>query len=356
MSLLFKLIVLTSQFRMQKERTISAIYHLLKGKQSIQTIQDAHLFQLEKYYGIYKNLTSQRFFEIVNKCEKDGLVVKEGHYYGVTTTGEYWLNNHKALLQELSLDGIKFRKMDQLFFSRLLLLIQVWTNSKMTHFKFIPIIEHKEVEQWVRLYYQKTKNNLDHYLHTLYEEFIRLLSSLPTSHTNIFINQLTGYKSFGLSLEQLATKYKMSKEDIHLITVSVLHFMLLSILENKEQYPLLYSFKEDLHKEDVLTDSAKVTKKLLQSGLTITQIANNRRLKENTIYDHIVEMAHNDQSFPLSTYVHLSAQQQIIRAVEQIQSFKLKDIKLAVSKEITYFQIRLVLARWNHFDKRREES
>lgn len=46
---------------MQKERSISAVYYLLQGKQSIQTIQDAQLFGLTEYFGVYKNLTKRRF-------------------------------------------------------------------------------------------------------------------------------------------------------------------------------------------------------------------------------------------------------------------------------------------------------
>ena len=39
------------------ERTIYSIYHLLKGKKSSQTIQDTHLFHLQPFYQTYTNLS-----------------------------------------------------------------------------------------------------------------------------------------------------------------------------------------------------------------------------------------------------------------------------------------------------------
>ena len=46
------------------ERTIYSIYHLLKGKKSSQTIQDTHLFHLQPLFQTYTNLSRNELEKI----------------------------------------------------------------------------------------------------------------------------------------------------------------------------------------------------------------------------------------------------------------------------------------------------
>ena len=43
------------------ERTIYSIYHLLKGKKSSQTIQDTHLFHLNRFFQTETNMSRNEF-------------------------------------------------------------------------------------------------------------------------------------------------------------------------------------------------------------------------------------------------------------------------------------------------------
>src|SRR5690625_6472670 len=54
-------IILKAYAQMKEERTIYSIFYLLKGKRSIQTVQDAHLFNLTSYYGIYKKISLHEY-------------------------------------------------------------------------------------------------------------------------------------------------------------------------------------------------------------------------------------------------------------------------------------------------------
>ncbi len=49
-----------------------------------------------------------------------------------------------------------------------------------------------------------------------------------------------------------------------------------------------------------------------------------RRLKLNTIYDHLVEIALYDDEFPLSKYVNSTEQTEIEKAAQKTLSYKLK--------------------------------
>src|SRR5699024_8439372 len=138
-----------------------------------------------------------------------------------------------------------------------------------------------------------------------------------------------------------------SKEDVHLTTVSIVHFILEKVSTEKENYPILYQIMDDLYNVTNITESAKRTKQLLDDGHALTQIASIRKLKLVTIYEQLVEIALHDKQFSINKYVSGSAQEEIIRTINHLQSYKLKDIKLAANEEMTYFQIRLVLAKFN---------
>lgn len=334
---------------MQYERSISAIYYLLQGKQSIQTIQDAQLFGLTNYFGVYKNLSKNRFFNIVEKLVKQKVLEpqKISNFYYITNKGENLLHTKKyALLRYLS--GFQFRQFDHAFYSRLLLLIQVLTNSKKKNYTYIPIIENIDIEIWVKAYYKTAKHNIDKYLHGIHAEMTTILATLPPSYPSILLDQITSYKTVALTASQIAKKENMSEDDIYLITTSIIHLMLTTIMKQKETYPFLYSIGGDLFPQDILTQSAEKTNHLLNQRFTLQEIAHIRKLKINTIYDHVVEIALHNNNFSLSSYVSEADQKEIIQAIKRINSYKLKEIKEAVNENISYFQIRLVLTQINN--------
>ena len=59
--------------KFQGERSIYAIFHMLQGKKSSQTIQDAHLYGLTNLYGIMPNFTRLQLKSIVEKLGSKSL-------------------------------------------------------------------------------------------------------------------------------------------------------------------------------------------------------------------------------------------------------------------------------------------
>ncbi len=92
----FDTIILTCCARFQAGRSISAVFHLLKGKRSIQTVQDAHLYQLEQFYGIYPTLRKRSFDERIQKLEKNGYLPLRSESAAVPTQeASSWMDKQK---------------------------------------------------------------------------------------------------------------------------------------------------------------------------------------------------------------------------------------------------------------------
>lgn len=329
------------------ERSVSAIYYILKGNRSIQTIQDTHLFQVEPYFGIYRTLSKERFMLSVQEIVSEGFLEKKSieNHYMVTEKGNAWLRAQKDTVQLPHLNGLKWGQTADVFYKRILLLTQVWTNAQMQHTAYIPIVEDRDVEQWVKEIYSSSKHQVTASLIQLHKELSSRLKLLSEEQAAVWVLQLTGYQSIGMTLLQLADTYEMAEEDMHLITMHVNHFLLEEITNRPAEFPLLAHLALVDQINPILTASASKTKELIREFPSLEAIANTRGLKLNTIYDHIVEITLQDPSFSLTPYVDEQEEKMIMQAIQLADSFRLKDIKGRLAETITYFQIRLVLAK-----------
>lgn len=347
-SVIFKGIILTSCAKINGERTIQSIYHLLTGKRSIQTVLDAHLYGLDHLYGIHRQLSLQSFNKIVADLMRNHYIrtSHEDKVYLLTDRGKKWLATHKKKLKLSSFQGFTYNRMDSIFYARLILFIQVLVNQRMQHTAYIPVVDQPSITNWVKKTYKYLYPNLDRSVHELYRELHQILSTLSNLEADLFVNRLTGYKQVGLSIQQLAQLYQMSGEDIQLVLMRIIHQMISIIYTSPSDYQMMSLMLRDLTKINLLTNSANETYKLFKKGYNLQQIATIRQLKMNTIQDHIVEIALYDQTIPIDQFVSDQAKTEIIQAIHQVNSTKLKTIKQHVGEKISYFQIRLVLTRY----------
>lgn len=346
--MLFTYIILYCLKQIKEERTINGVYHLLRGKKSIQVVQDAHLYGLKDYYGIYKTVLKTDFDTHINQLIKDQLIKdKEDAIVTISPLGEDYLKKTEIMMLNYPFSGLRYTQADQQFLKRLFLLVQVLTNRKMNNASFIPVIEEQEVMKWVKNYYAHIRGKESMALTYIYRELSALLQGFSNEDASLFVDRISTYGHYGLSTEQLASKHQLDKHDVKLRLVSIIHQMLKEIDKNTDKYVFLYQIKSDLSTSGFITNSAKETFKLLAQRYTMEEIAHIRHLKMNTIYDHIVEISLYDQTFSIRPYVNETDERAIILAINHTKSAKLKVIKSLVNDEISYFQIRLVLSRLN---------
>lgn len=338
--------------KISSNRSATAVYHLITGKKSIQTIQDAKLFQLEDLYGIYRPFKKTGFYHVLQKCRDNQWLEfagkhKEQDLYIITDAGNSWLQRQDGLLLSYY-KGRQYENHDELFLKRLYLLIQTLSNTAWNEFNFIPIVDDRDTTNWVKQTYAAVKGQEKQVLKHLYHELVNLLETFDEQYTHIFIDRLTGHQHYGQSVSQLSEVYRYQEDDIYLILIAMVHRMLTLIHKEKDQCPIMGRLIQDQSKKLILSKSAMSTYKLIKKGLNLQQIEQIRQLKLNTIYDHIVEIAINDKDFQISPYVSETIYTEVMDVFNKSRHARLKDIKENVHPEITYFQIRLVLAKMKH--------
>lgn len=338
--------ILFCLYKINGERTIYSIYHLLKGKKSSQTIQDTHLFHLQPLYQSYTNLSRNDLDQQVKKFKSNGLLVSiSDHRYRVTASGEKNLEtalSHRPI--PVFLNGWKYQRKADVFWERLSLTVQVISHLQNRDSKYMPIQRKAETLQWMKLFLKQNKLNREDLGLKLYAEMVEILDSDVSVEPELLVQRLSGYRSIGLTSIQVAKIQNMEPAYYHYQFLNLLHFLIKKIEENELQYPILTQFLDQSQKMN-LTFSTEKTYALLKQGYSVTDIVSIRKLKISTIEDHLVELALHMKEFSIDPYVSSEKQKQIQTAIKKLNTKQLKQIYHEV-KSADYFEIRLVLAKY----------
>ncbi|MDM8101628.1 helix-turn-helix domain-containing protein [Oceanobacillus oncorhynchi] len=345
--MLFQGILIECFQKINQERTTSSVYNLLIGKKAIQTIQDARFYHIADYYGIYPDLTKTDYYQQLQQLlERNYLLADDEQRLQLTKKGQEWLTANKTTLAGFY--GSTYKNMIESFKQRFLLFIQTFTNIAKNEYRFIPITDNHEIEQFVKGFYKQYKHRSMVLLQQLYKELEHALSMVSDLEASMFVDRLTSFSSYGSSLQQLSQDYQQSIPDCYL-TLQKVFYHLLYVQEHGEEYSMLKLFAKDLGTtaDTPLSQTAQFTRRLLKKQHTFEEIIQIRRLKANTILDHFVEIAMHEEAFPFFDYLDSTIYEEIKEVVHKKQTYRLKEIKNNVHPDISYFQIRLALVLYN---------
>jgi uncharacterized protein YpbB len=325
------------------ERTIYSIYHLLNGKKSSQTIQDAHLFSIKRFFRIFESLTRESYEEIIQKLfNKHWIYVCGDQHYLLTETGQIQLERNSL---PHYIDGWNYHQLTSPFWERMTLFIQVISNIIFQETHYIPIQKKTEVHNWLKSVLKNIKVPRGEMGKLLFSELVDCLDKPENINPLVVVYRLTGYHQIGLTTLQTAKTLKMEVFDYHLEFINALHYIIQQVGNDKNRFQLLSLLLQDIEDNDSLTSSSRKTLEFLNQGYSIDQIVQIRNLKLSTIEDHLVELALNVEDFSIDFYVDKDLQNKIIEISHQSASRKLKIIRNNFP-EASYFQIRLVLAKY----------
>lgn len=335
--MLFSELILAIMKPLNRQRTISSPYHLIKGKKSGQTIQDIGYFGLYPYFGIFPKLDKKAYDQVIKSLFSQGYLLANEQVIELT---EKAINTSIA---DTPLNGWKYRGNEILFFNRLSLIVQTLSHMSQSVKIFDPIVNNEEIQMWVKKYLQQIQFRDLAVVQAFKKELFTTLadSAISETHKMILTERLTGLALSGLTWQQIATSKKLSVLDVQLMTVEALHSWMAEIEKSKP--PLLLGLMEGVIQQSSLTATAQRTEKLFERGFTLEQIASLRQLKTSTIEDHVVELAMNDPYFNFKSFMSQELYKAIIIESKSQQSKRLRDIKEHLP-DASYFQIRLALS------------
>lgn len=343
----FEVIILYCLSNLKGERTIYSIYHLLKGKKSAQTIQDAHLFSLTALFMAREDVSREILEEAIQRLIGRAFIneVSEKRFL-LTDKGRECLASEMARTPlPLDLQGWKYHSQARYLWERLSLLVQVCSHIARKETRYVPIQKKRRTQLWIKSFLGSMAPGQRAALPgVLFKELSSILGENGQINPNILVLRLTGFQSAGLTAPQAAMELRMDEFRFHLEFLAILHSICKETAGQNRDYPLLSRLMAEEDAGETLTLTSRQTLKLLEEGLQIDSIAEARRLKRSTIEDHIVEIALNVAGFSIEPYVTPEEQDRIISLARNTSTRQLRELK-DLSGGLSYFKIRLVLAK-----------
>ncbi|MFS0863519.1 helix-turn-helix domain-containing protein [Fredinandcohnia sp. 179-A 10B2 NHS] len=344
------LLLLYCLYKLNGERTVYGIFHLLTGKKSSQTIGDANLYGLSHLFGTIKSITREQIQESTKLLLSKQLISEVGkdqNKYIITQKGKDVLTkSFESWPLPASLNGWKYNDTSTLFWQRLSLLTQVLSNLIYERKHYTAIQQDDHVIEWMKSFLRHNQRNRHELSQMVLQECLTYLENVTEQEATIFVMRLTSANRIGYTNEQISSFLSIDETYCHLLFINVLQKFIHTIESNMKNYPVFSQILNNKNKDHVsLTSSTRHTYELLQKGLTLEEIANSRNLKKNTIEDHIVEIIHNIPGFSIDEFVSEEHQEKVLTSYKKLKTKQLRPLKESVGNQISYFEIRLVLAK-----------
>ncbi len=337
------------------ERTIQSFYYILQGRKANQAYQDVQLFRLHPYYRLFPALSKEKWNEIVQQLASSGCIsfsrmdeIAAKLTFLITDTGKgelqrgidtYDLNNWLAPLQ-----GQVLVPLLEEFWLRLHLMVQTLSHLLERDMNFLPMVSHKRIHDWVKRQLASQASR-EIWMQGLSGELLSLLGGLAEPLQRLLLWQWSGARQSGRTYQQIAYETGQPPSFLHVQTLSAAARLYSSIQSDAGQrYPLMQCLAGRSESHLRLSGSAAETYKLLLRGLNVQQISTVRKVKVNTIEDHLVEIALHCPDWDYREYLRESDREAILDACRALNTRRLRLIKNHFGDMYTYLQIRLALS------------
>ncbi|MFX3617213.1 MAG: helix-turn-helix domain-containing protein [Sporolactobacillus sp.] len=343
--------------RMNGERTLSGIFHLLRGKHSSQSIQDSYLFHLRPFFHLLDGLSREEFDRWIDRVMANKWIEKSSaveEKYKLSMSGSAYYHRLQA---ETSLPaGLTFTEWindERLFWLKLQLLVQTISELGKENRAFVPVTRAPQATEAVRTILTAAPPDYTSLSKRLKGQICWVFSRMEAEEANLLAGQFSGHLLPGLTLDQMADVLHKEKMQIQLLFKAALRTFVHLVKEGQSAVPDLVLFFGA--PENGLSRSAAKTYCLLQ-GLMIDELAERRGLSRGTIEDHLVEITLKIDDFNWSPYLSEPMRRCILEIARRLKTKQLKPIKAAVGERISFFQIRLALASESVETKNRESG
>ncbi|MHC8522417.1 YpbB family protein [Rossellomorea sp. H39__3] len=154
-----------------------SVYHIIKGKKSSQSIQDAHLFGLQALFLSLPKLKRDYFDRCIAELQEEGsITLSDDNRARLTRSGEEGVASYfQEKPYPAHMDGLKHGDQAILLWKRLSLLVQVLSNARMNETSYFPVQRDRKVQDWLKGFIRK-QGKTEVLSAKLFEELYTLLS------------------------------------------------------------------------------------------------------------------------------------------------------------------------------------
>jgi ribulose-phosphate 3-epimerase len=305
-------------------------------------------YQLFSAFALLPRLKKEQLEKAIYFILQEGWIQEKEDGYYLTQAGkqineEYFaIHSYPKVIQ--SLEYVRARSV---FWERFHLLSQVFSEVRYENRLYVPIVKHPHHQEAVRIWLSEQIDDRGRLAKMWGTELFDCMKQLK-GKAPLIVKQLAGHKRNGQTKKQVAEEHHFTPFEFELIFNDALESFIQIIKEEKT--PLLLSLVESAHQDTGygLTESTYQTARFLHNEYTIEEIARKRRLKVNTIKEHLLEIAFVQQQFDILNYVPKEAYKCVSLLLENNLYVSFSKIKEEIP-DLEFFHYRLIqLERMRH--------
>lgn len=334
---------LTTLFKEDRPLKLGQLIHVFHGRRTPSMLYITEIQQLFSAFQILPKLSRDILEKYLRTLsDRNWLKKQADDGYLLTSEGKkassIYFSHYPYPSSLRSLQHVKTRLP---FWERFQLFSQIFSEMSYKNTRYAPVIKHPSHQESVRIWLSKMEKNRDAVRKQWVEETFWCMRQLKGDGANTLTWQLTGHDRTGQTRRQVARKLNLSSCGFLFYFEDTLEQLIQIIAQDHP--PLLYSVLQMIQKETYygLTQSAFRTAYELKKGQTIQQIASKRRLKENTIREHILEMAFIQPNFSYQPFIQNGKHKTLHTLFDEYPEISYREAKERIA-DLEFLSYRLV--------------
>lgn len=274
-----------------------------EGKKTPSNLFIAEKNHLQSLFNAQYDLSTKQWEEVMQQLLYYNFVQIREELYTGTVTGK---KRKKDFLRENTIFSaehtLEFSQTRNQLWSWIVFVSQILSEFAYDSKKYIPYSSNRENQIRVKNWLRKQNKPMSEIKQLWSEELIKFINDLPDTYRYLLIDQLVGFNKDGLTDRQLSEKYKLSKIELDIV---MNHLMQLLISKQFCSDSVINSLVKEVHllNNKGLSHSATETLKLINQSWSIEAISRKRRIKLNTVKEHILEAVLVIQALPVSLFI-----------------------------------------------------
>ena len=303
-------------FATKQKRRPKVIFNILHGILTVSNLFWGLNYDVLYLSGMGKQIKKDEYQHHLNLAIQKGWLFSDEAGISLTKAGQK-VQNHE-------LEGFHDLKNDyelNMAIESFILAVQVLSEFSFQNHKYLPSVSDVRVEWIVKQWFKAQKQQISSpkaLSKKAFDDLIKVAEQLDGPDMNILFNFLANHHDTGLTLEQIAS---LTDESTFLVSLK-LKFILLSFFNHLDEDNMFYSLINYFKKPSIISNSAFESYQLIKAGKSMEEVANMRRIKLNTVKEHLLMNAIIDSDFPFNEFLQVTYQPDTLPSSWQYSDFQ----------------------------------
>ncbi len=321
--------------------TLKQLHLISSGKRTPSVLYTVEKNKLYVLFSLFPELSLYDWEKIIHYLISEQLLITEENRLLLTKKGTEEKNDFlKQYRFANDLDQLRFSTTKQIFWRRFIFITQIFSEYSFQNKQYIPYLSSLEDQNSVKHWLSSHGKPMELLAVLWYKEVRSTLEAFPSEYSDFIAGHFVGHALSGSTSRQLRDSFDMSTHHYNIL-IDQLSFR----IGHREQraYPLLTSLWRHAHNDcdEGLTHSARVSKKMLETGAHLNEVASKRKLKPNTIKEHILECVLVDNWPYFKRYIDETHYLEVHKLFDADPALTFTDVKKRV-EELDFFSFRLI--------------